>query len=687
MESLEALMEPLNPAQKAAVNHGMEPLLIVAGAGTGKTATLVHRVAKLIADGIDPSRILLLTFTRRAAAEMLHRAGALIARLGRGSDAAGRVWGGTFHATANRLLRQFGRRIQLSSDFTILDQGDAEDLMNLVRSEAVGKQKHSRFPRKGTCLAIYSRCVNARMSLGDVLAKDYPWCAEWEAQLAALFDLYVQRKQQSHTLDYDDLLLYWNAALSDRATGDRMRELFDCIMVDEYQDTNLLQAEIIYQLSPEGRGLAVVGDDAQSIYRFRAATVENIFEFPNRYPNARIVTIEQNYRSTQAILSAANAVIAQAARRYRKDLWSERTGGVRPRFVACDDEYGQTNYVVETILERREAGVELRRQAVLFRASHHSLLLEAELARRNIPFRKYGGLRFVEMAHIKDLLAFLRLAENPRDLAAGTRMLMLLPGIGIAQARKLLAMLEPGGGFSEWRKHRPAAATRSWWPGLVDLMCRLSMGKDPLPIQVHAVREYYAPLVDLLYDNPIPRKKDLEQMEVVASRYGNRQRLLVDLALDPPTAAQEPASRPHLDDEYLVLSTIHSAKGLEWDTVLIIHAADGNIPADMATRSQEDVEEERRLFYVALTRAQNQLHVCCPLRYHFRSNADQHSYGQRTRFLPDNVLKLFDVVTFGTNRGGEQRTDEHHRGVASENVREGLRRLWNASRSGRSIGR
>ncbi len=472
--------------------------------------------------------------------------------------------------------------------------------------------------------------------------------------------------------------------MKDQATGERIRELFDCVLVDEYQDTNALQAEIIYQLSPEGRGLTVVGDDAQSIYSFRAATVENIFEFPKRYPNTTIVALEQNYRSTQAVLSAANAVIAQAVRRYRKNLWSERTAGVRPRFVACDDEHSQTKYVVETILERREAGVELSQQAVLFRASHHSLVLEAELARRNIPFRKYGGLRFVEMAHVKDLLSFLRLAENPRDLAAGMRMLTLLPGVGPAQARKLLAMLELGGGFAAWGKHRSAPATRPWWSDLVGLMSRLSVGKDPLPVQVHAAREFYAPLVELLYDNPLPRKKDLEQMEVVAGQYGNRQRMLVDLALDPPTATQERASRPHLDDEYLVLSTIHSAKGLEWDTVLVIHAADGNIPSDMAIRNQEGIEEELRLFYVALTRAKNQLHVCCPLRYHFRTNSDQHSYGQRTRFLADEVLKLFDVPAFGNDGERNGAESDHSGGSASRNVREGLQRLWKANNAGRS---
>lgn len=681
MKGMEALMDELNPAQRAAASHGMEPLLIVAGAGTGKTATLVHRVAWLIAQGVDPSRILLLTFTRRAAAEMVQRAGSLIARLGDTMNAAGRVWGGTFHATANRLLRQFGRRVELPQDFTILDQGDAEDLMNLARSEIVGRQKHTRFPRKGACLAIYSRCVNARMQLGDVLAGDYPWCVDWEEQLAELFDLYVRRKQQSNSLDYDDLLLYWSAALKDQEVGGRIRALFDCVLVDEYQDTNLLQAEIIYQLSPDGRGLTVVGDDAQSIYRFRAATVENIFDFPKRYPNTTIVALEQNYRSSQAILSAANAVIAQAARRYCKELWSQRNEGFRPRFVACADEYGQSNYVVETILERREAGVDLSQQAVLFRASHHSLVLEAELARRNIPFRKYGGLRFVEMAHIKDLLAFLRMAENPRDLAAGMRMLTLLPGVGPVQARKLLAMLDLGSGFSAWSKHRPAPATRPWWPDLVDLMHRLTLGKDPLPVQVHAAREYYAPLVDLLYDNPMARKKDLEQMEVVAGQYGNRQRMLVDLALDPPTATQEPASRPHLDDEYLVLSTVHSAKGLEWDTVLVIHAADGNIPADMATRSEDEIEEELRLFYVALTRAKNQLHVCCPLRYHFRAGADQHSYGQRTRFLPDNILELFDVVAFGEDQGRYEGEENRPDRSASRQVRMGLRRLWKAGNS------
>ena len=478
--AIDELLAGLNTQQRGAATHGEGPLLIVAGAGTGKTATLIHRVAWLIAQGVDPGRILLLTFTRRAAADMLRRAEILLRRLGRPGTT--RVWGGTYHAIATRLLHRYGKAIGLPPTFTVHDRTDSEDLLNVVRAELRLDKTDKRFPKKGTCMAIYSRCVNAREKLADVLRRHFSSCSEWHDELKQLFDGYVDRKEAGGVLDYDDLLLYWHALLSDPGSetgaaaagstpGDAVRRLFDCILVDEYQDTNTLQAEILYGLSPEGKGLTVVGDDAQSIYAFRAATVRNILDFPKHYPNAAIVTLEQNYRSTQPILAATNQVIGLARERYAKNLWSERTAGELPRLVNCEDESDQAGYVIRHVLEHREEGIDLRRQAVLFRASHHSMLLETELARARIPFHKYGGLRFVETSHVKDLLAFLRLAENPRDVVSGGRLLPLLPGIGPGRARQLMETLhQSAGDFQAWADWKPPAGAAKLWPKFVALL-------------------------------------------------------------------------------------------------------------------------------------------------------------------------------------------------------------------------
>ncbi|MGQ9574361.1 MAG: ATP-dependent helicase [Thermoguttaceae bacterium] len=649
-DALDEILSELNPQQRLAVRHGEGPLLVVAGAGTGKTATLVHRVAWLIAQGIDPGRILLLTFTRRAAGEMLRRVDSLLRRLHqarpatRGFAPAGsRVWGGTFHAVATRLLRHYARAIGLPPEFTIHDRTDSEDFLNVLRTELGLAKADRRFPQKGTCLDIYSRCVNAQEKLEQVLAVHFPWCKEWGEGLARLFDAYVDRKQATSVLDYDDLLVYWHTLLCDPQAGPLVRKRFDCVLVDEYQDTNALQAEILYQLSPEGKGLTVVGDDAQSIYSFRAATVRNILDFPKHYAGTTIVTLEQNYRSTQPILDATNQVIALARERYTKDLWSERRHGDLPALVTCQSEDDQADYVIRQILEHREVGIQLRRQAVLFRASHHSILLEAELTRRGIPFHKYGGLRFIETAHVKDLMAFLRLAENPRDLVAGVRVLGLLPGIGPRKARHLMDLLAASGGsFTAWKAFKPPPATTEIWPKFVALLAGLAQASDDLPSQVHRVRMFYAPMLVELYDNPHPRARDLEQLEQIASRYKSRAAMLAEIALDPPSSTQDLAGRPLLDDDYLVLSTIHSAKGLEWDAVYVIHASDGNIPSDLATGSPEQIEEERRLFYVALTRAKRWLYVLWPLRYyHSRGFADQYGLAQLTRFLPERAARCF----------------------------------------------
>ena len=699
--AIDNVLSKLNPQQREAATHGYGPLLIVAGAGTGKTATLVHRVAWLIADGVHPGRILLLTFTRRAAAEMLRRADGILRQLDQQQRAGGptearspseppstrsrmprssRVWGGTFHAIATRLLRRHGKAIGLPPGFSIHDRTDSEDLLSVVRTELGLAKTDKRFPKKGTCMAIYSRCVNARQKLGTVLRDHFPWCQDWEDELKRLFDGYVDRKEAAAVLDYDDLLLYWHALLADPKAGEVVRRQFECVLVDEYQDTNRLQSEILYLLSPEGKGLTVVGDDAQSIYSFRAATVRNIFDFPEHYPGAAVVTLEQNYRSTQPILAATNQVIGLAAERYTKNLWSQRADGERPRLVNCEDEDDQADYVIRQILEHREAGVDLRRQAVLFRASHHSMTLEAELTRRKIPFYKYGGLRFVETAHVKDLMAFLRLAENPRDVVAGTRLLPLLPGIGPGKAHQLMqTLLEAGGNFVVWAKWKPPAGAANLWPKLVDLLEGLVKPSDDLPAQVHRVRQFYTPLLEAKYDHAQPRLRDLEQLEQVASRYRSRRTMLSEIALDPPASTQDLAGPPYLDDDYLVLSTIHSAKGLEWDAVYVIHAADGNIPSDMATGSPEEIEEERRLFYVALTRAKSWLYVCCPLRYYHSyrpTHSDAHGYAQRTRFLPDPVTKLFEQCITGRILETDEEGDEVNFEVTSRMVRRRTKGLW-----------
>jgi DNA helicase-2/ATP-dependent DNA helicase PcrA len=688
--AIDELLADLNAQQRTAATHDDQPLLIVAGAGTGKTATLVHRVAWLIARGIDPGRILLLTFTRRAAADMLRRAENLLRQLGR--PATTRVWGGTYHAIASRLLHRYGKAVGLPPTFTVHDRTDSEDLLNVVRTELNLAKTDKRFPKKGTCMAIYSRCVNAREKLDEVLRDHFPWCKDWQDELKQLFDGYVDRKELGGVLDYDDLLLYWHALLSgseeastkedsppsrEAAPGDVVRRLFDCILVDEYQDTNTLQAEILYGLSPEGKGLTVVGDDAQSIYAFRAATVRNILDFPKHYQNATIVTLEQNYRSTQPILAATNQVIGLARERYAKNLWSERVAGELPQLVNCEDESDQAEYIIRHVLEHREAGVDLRRQAVLFRASHHSMLLETELARANIPFHKFGGLRFVETAHVKDLLAFLRLAENPRDVVSGGRLLPLLPGIGPGKARQLMESLhQSGGNFQVWADWKPPAGAATLWPKFIALLQGLANTREDLPAQLNRVRKFYGPLLETKYDHVEPRLRDLEQLEVIASRYRSRQRMLLEMTLDPPNSTQDLSGPAMLDDDYLVLSTIHSAKGLEWDAVYVIHAADGNIPSDMSTKNADEIEEERRLFYVALTRAKNWLYVCYPLRYYWPGRSDRHTFAQRTRFLTDKVVECFEQCVTDPLAAEDDETDGQSGHITSRSVRRRTKDLW-----------
>jgi DNA helicase-2/ATP-dependent DNA helicase PcrA len=646
----------LNQAQAAACAHGDGPLLVIAGAGSGKTQTLAHRVAALIARGVDPRRILLLTFTRRAAVEMTRRAARLAAQQ-RDLDAI-LPWAGTFHAVANRLLRQHAQVVGLDPGFTLLDREDSADLIDAVRADAGLGQQQRRFPRKGTALAIYSRVVNTQSTLRACLERAFPWCLEWEEALRGLFAGYVEAKLSRQVLDYDDLLLYWYHLVGDAGVAKAISALFDHVLVDEYQDTNVLQAEILRRLRPDGRGLCVVGDDAQSIYAFRAATVRNILDFPKQFtPQATMLTLAQNYRSTQPILAAANAVIGLAAERFTKDLFTARKGGARPRLITVDDEDAQASFVADRVLEQREAGVLLKQQAVLFRAAHHSDTLEVELGRRNIPFVKFGGLRFLEAAHVKDALACLRWAENPRDSLASARVLQLLPGMGPVLAGRVQRMMADDRENSAKAMARfvPPAATAADWPALVELLQALTDPNTPWPGQLARVRRFYEPHLERLYDNARTRLADLDQIERLADAAPSRERFLSDLTLDPPESAGALAGPPLLDEDFLILSTIHSAKGQEWDTVYLLSVADGCIPSDLATGRADEIEEERRLLYVAMTRAKNTLCMIHPLRFFIRQQSrhgDRHVYTPRSRFLPESVLGHFDQFAPAQRREG-----------------------------------
>ncbi|MGB5448395.1 MAG: ATP-dependent helicase, partial [Woeseiaceae bacterium] len=631
------------------------PLLVIAGAGTGKTMTLAHRVAHLLISGVSPERVLLLTFTRRAADEMTRRVESIVRASAPGNDApplpsGGLPWSGTFHSVANRLLRRYARNLGLDPGFSVLDRGDAADIMDVVRHEQKLTRAARRFPKKDTCLAIYSRCVNTQKPLRETLDEVYPWCSDWADELKELFRCYVLRKQQSQALDYDDLLLYWSHLVAEREFAEEIGSWFDHILVDEYQDTNLVQAQILNALKPDGDGVTVVGDDAQSIYSFRAAEVENILGFPDQYmPTAQVITLEQNYRSTQPILDSANCLIAESERQYRKNLFSDRADGGKPRYVTVEDGDAEAEYVVREILKNREMGMALKEQAVLFRGSHHSDRLELELVRRNIPYVKYGGLKFLEAAHVKDLLSVLKWAENPKNEVAAFRVLKLLPGMGPSRATRCfehLAIAEHL--FSSLRGFRPPAAAASDWDGFCGLLEALSGAESDergWQTQVTLVRRWYQPHLERLYDGLDTREADLEQLEQVSGRYPTRERFLTELTLNPPGAAGDLAGDPLLDEDYLILSTVHSAKGQEWGSVFVLNVADGNFPSEFAAGKPEMIEEERRLLYVAMTRAKQTLSLIAPLRYHVtqqRRDGDRHVYGARSRFMSEPLLATMD---------------------------------------------
>jgi DNA helicase-2/ATP-dependent DNA helicase PcrA len=688
-----AAFDDLNAEQRAAVEHGLEPLLVIAGAGSGKTKTLSCRVAHLVAQGADPSRILLLTFSRRAASEMIARVGRALAQAplslkGRGVGGEGEVrlasdnapasaesdtlrstisphplpplppgegvsvripWAGTFHAIGARLLRELAPVIGLDAEFTIHDRADSADLMGMVRQELGVATGAKRFPMKGTCLAIYSRVVNADESIADALAAAFPWCREWEAELKRLFAAYVEAKQKQNVLDYDDLLWLWAEAMNEPAIAQEVGARFDHVLVDEYQDTNKLQARILLAMKPDGRGVTVVGDDAQSIYSFRAADVRNILEFPKAFtPEARMVTLEQNFRSTAPILDASNAVIDLAQERFTKNLRTTRSGGAAPKLVSVRDEAAQAAYVAESVLEARERGMDLKSQAVLFRAADFSAPVELELARRDIPFVKFGGLKFLEAAHVKDFLAILRWAQNGGDRIAGFRTLQLVPGVGPAKAARILDAMDETGAYGVVRNTAPPAGAGEAWEGLKDMLGALG-GAGAWPGDLDLAARWYAPVMNERYEDARVRLGDIEQLQRIGATFGSRTSFLTELTLDPPNSTSDESGPAHKDDDYLILSTIHSAKGQEWKNVFVLNVVDGCMPSDLGAGSTAELEEERRLLYVAMTRAKDELHLITPQRFYHTQQGkggDKHVYAIRSRFVPSAILGKFEQTSW-----------------------------------------
>ncbi|MBI5137835.1 MAG: ATP-dependent helicase [Nitrospirae bacterium] len=628
-----ALLAELNAEQAEAARTTQGPLLVIAGAGTGKTRTLIYRTAVLVDQGIAPERILLLTFTRRAAEEMRQRAGLLL------DTRCDRVSGGTFHATCAGLLRRFGGAVGLDPAFTIMDRADAEEVVGYVRAELNLGDRSRRFPKKKALLDILSKAVNRDVAVADTVAEEYPHFLEYVGDIERVAGAYREQKRRRQLVDYDDLLTL-TVQLLERHPHERERvgALFSHIMVDEYQDTNRLQARLVRLLANGHDNVMAVGDDAQSIYRFRGACFRNIMDFPREFPGTRLVKLTRNYRSTPEVLHLANRVIAGARERYEKDLTSTCGPGDVPALICAPTENMQSRFVCQRILELHEAGVPLHEVAVLFRSAYHTFDLEVELARHHLPFTKRGGLKFMETAHVKDVVAYLRVLGNPHDAISWGRVLRLHAGIGEVTAQKIFGHLEDRADPWAALLAMPAPWTERLRP-LGEVLAPLARSQKPPADMAAAVIEYYTPQLKAQFDDYPKRIKDLDQVVAVAERYAALEPFLTDLALEPPEASVAGTEAEGRDD-HLILSTIHSAKGLEWQAVFVIWAVDGRFPSAYAEGSDEELDEERRLMYVALTRAKRHLTITYPINVYDRATGMVLSKPSRfVAGLPAEVLE------------------------------------------------
>ncbi|MBI2540616.1 MAG: ATP-dependent helicase [Deltaproteobacteria bacterium] len=640
----------LNEAQYEAVTAAEGPLLVIAGAGTGKTRTLVFRVAHLVDIGVDPRSILLLTFTRRAAEEMLRRASLLI------DNRCAKVSGGTFHSFANTILRHYGRRLELSPAFTIMDRPDSEDVIQLLRAELGLNTKEKRFPRKQTVGEIYSMALNKQWTIPDLIERDYPHLCEWLEDLLRLYERYVDYKKGKALLDYDDLLIKLRDLLAgNEEVRRRLSDTYRFIMVDEFQDTNRLQAEIVRLLAATHDNVMVVGDDAQSIYSFRGANFRNIMDFPKEFPGARIISLEENYRSTQPILSFTNEIIGRARERYEKSLFTRKNEGDTPLLVQAESEQAQSRFVCQKVLELREEGVPLWDIAVLFRSSFHSFDLEIELARHNIPFVKRGGFQFMESAHVKDLLAHLRILSNPQDAVSWSRILLLLEGVGPQQSQKIIRWLLAGAHPVErLRSFEAKGKVAHGLRTLAQVLEACGQGERPAE-KAQYLMQYYTPVLKRKYPDDYPKRlKDMEHFQGMTERYRSLERLLSDMALEPPTDSVGGVLAVDPDEGPLVLSTIHSAKGLEWHSVFIIWALEGRFPSYYNIDTEEELEEERRLLYVAATRAKENLFITYPIKIFDRGMHTVLSRpSQFIEGIPEELLEPVTLVDEEEDRGWE----------------------------------
>jgi DNA helicase-2/ATP-dependent DNA helicase PcrA len=605
----------LNAAQYEAVSSVNGAYLVIAGAGTGKTRTLVYRVARLVEMGIDPKSILLLTFTRKASREMMNRAAILL------DNRCSKINGGTFHSFANITLRKYAKLIGIDSGFTILDQGDSQDVINLIRAQLDLVKLKKRFPNKQTINKVISLSVNSGKKIEEILIEDFPHFAEHTAKIIEIANIYTSYKKKSQLLDYDDLLVYLRDFLNDKSKSNALLSTIKYVMVDEFQDTNKLQADIVTGLAKHNNNIMVVGDDSQSIYSFRGANFKNIMNFPKLFSDVKVIMLEENYRSTQEVLDFGNYIIDAAIEKYPKELYTRKTGGELPAIISATTENMQSRFIVDRILELREENISLNEIAVLFRSSFSSFDLEIELNKANIPYLKFGGMKFIETAHVKDVLAFLRIAENPKDVVSWYRVLLLHEGIGPKKAQEILAKITSN--ELNIKSHPEKTLQKSVKENIFNLfLClhRLHTSKQ-LPTELsEIVLDYYDPLFKAKYDDHNKRKKDLEIFINITENYKNLTTLLADMALDPPTDSVADISEEDRDDEHLTLSTIHSAKGLEWHTVFIIHAVEGFFPSSMSYDKIETLEEERRLMYVAATRAKQNLYISYPMNIFDRHN-------------------------------------------------------------------
>jgi DNA helicase-2/ATP-dependent DNA helicase PcrA len=670
------VLDGLNEQQRRAVTHQGGPLLVLAGAGTGKTRTLVARAAWLRGyQGVPASRILLLTFTRRAASDMLARASAR--QGGQDGSSGGRICGGTFHAIGHKIIRQHAESFSLPPQFTILDPGDTTDILDALRPDHGLAAAGQRVPRAAACADIYSRCVNTGRPVSEVVTASFPWCVPFTSELAGLFRAYTARKRARNLLDFDDLLLLWQAALADPVAGPVLRGMFDAVLVDEYQDVNAVQASIVRLLQPDGKQLTCVGDDAQAIYGFRGADPAHLRQLTADYPGLDIVRLDRNYRSRQGVLDLANVIRPsapwgsgglggvvspqggsggmdppgreRASRALGLTLTGDRGPGPTPLLVRCHDEATQAREICARVLDAHEDGAALRDQAVLVRAAHHSDVLEIELSARKIPYVKFGGLRFTDTAHVKDFLAVARILGNPADDLAWFRLLRLHEGIGPAHARRIQEALSPAvedaDGWAAAVEAAPARSRRALAATLGGIAA--ATGTGATADQAAAVLALLDPLIRARYPDAAVRITDLQRLADAAATQPSLHDALAELALDPPVSASDLAGPPRLDEDYVTISTIHAAKGLEWPIVHLPHLVDGALPSDMALGDPGGLAEEHRLFYVAITRARDQLYLYVPqrLHYHRRGRDDRHGFGQLTRFLDAGALAACDSVT------------------------------------------